>query len=462
MIQYFYTRFGEIYPGYEYPEPTLPGYKVIIQANKSNAYQLLTSADKTIEKIEEYGWVLSNDVITRIVNHNQLPAVKPPTQSQSFYGEFDKKNLFIFGAGASANCVYGEAKAGYLADPLRPPLGNGLFDKCFKDHYASYKGVKESLVILQGQGVDVEVLFEEEWTEIHRHNNQEILSRHINIQYYLQRLLGFLSNHIIENYSSKNLYALLSYKLQKIHAASRKNEYGRTSFKKFAFVSFNQDNLLEHYITQYFKRPISKMDDYIEVNNSPYCIFKPHGSFNWGWKFPAIVGTGNNTQEWLYENNIDFDTLYFEMLGDPIGIVDWSRFGYESAINQHSLGKLTVDKSKIQLITENNSDQFFPALLLPYRDKDEFTMPASHHDNMIGYLFHIETIFIIGWKGNEAAFNLVLIKYGTNIKKIVIADLNPGAIKKNLQPLLLKNNIEVKVYNDFEDFVLNGLEEEIQ
>jgi len=132
MIQYFYTRFGEIYPGYEYPEPNLPGYKVIIQANKSNAYQLLTSADKTIEKIEEYGWVLGNDVITRIVNHNQVPTVQSPTQSQSFDGGFDKKNLFIFGAGASAYCVYGEGKAEYLADPLRPLLATAFLINALK------------------------------------------------------------------------------------------------------------------------------------------------------------------------------------------------------------------------------------------------------------------------------------------------------------------------------------------
>ena len=204
------------------------------------------------------------------------------------------------------------------------------------------------------------------------------------------------------------------------------------------------------------------MNDYAEVNHSPYCIFKPHGSWNWGWKFPDISKFGGNTAKWLFDNDVNFFKLYYELLGDNENMIDWSTWGLESERNEHRLGKFTIDKSQLHLISSDDVNNYFPALLLPYRDKDEFTMPLRHFMNMQTFIGQIETLIIIGWKGNEIQFNNLLFTQGSRINKIIIADPNPTTIEQNLYPLI--QNIKrgnIIHYKNFEDFVLNGLDKEI-
>ena len=64
-------------------------------------------------------------------------------------------------------------------------------------------------------------------------------------------------------------------------------------------------------------------------------------------------------------------------------------------------------------------------MLLPYRDKDEFTMPTQHFNYMTDYFNSMETLVIICWKGNEEAFNRQLFQKANRIKKVIIADPNP-------------------------------------
>jgi hypothetical protein len=143
-------------------------------------------------------------------------------------------------------------------------------------------------------------------------------------------------------------------------------------------------------------------------------------------------------------------------------MIDWTHtFGIEASINEHRLGKYTIDKSKLQIIGNGNENDYYPGLLLPYRDKDEFTMPLRHFLNMQGYFPYVETLIIIGWKGNEAAFNRLLFQHANKIKKIVIADPFPKTIIDNLTPLLEKQGITPSLYESFEDFVLNGIDKEI-
>ncbi len=458
-MKHIYTKFGDVYAGEEYPEMQFRDYRIFIQRNKITEYQKLSHQDKTLEKINEYGWVLRNNMIVKDLGSDFNPT-QPHHQGDSYSNSFDRKTMFIFGAGASANCVYGSEKEDFKNDTLRPPLAPALFEKRFKNYYKNYKGVKQSLHSLQDDNPDVEELFEQEWKNISKENNEEVLSRHINIQYYLQEVLKDVSNKVIEDYFSKNLFAKLADGLQKIHSASKKTEYKTTSYKKFAFVSFNQDSILEHFISERFKKPLNSMDDYVNINDSPYCIFKPHGSWNWGWRFPDTSKFGNNTASWLFENNINFFQLYFELLGNHVNMIDWSTWGHEAHINKRGLGKYTVDKSQLQIIGDNIND-YFPALLLPYRDKDEFSMPLKHFLNMQTCFSQVETLVIIGWKGNEDSFNRELLQYGGRINKVIIADPNPDIVIKNLEPILTKRNITPIIYDNFEHFVTSGIEKEL-
>ena len=462
MMQYFYTKFGDVYAGIKYEEIGYEGYTIVIQKSKFNEYKELKHKEKTIEKISEYGWVLANNTIQTILDSDKFNPEVKYYEGETWIGDYDRKVMFIFGAGASAHCVYGSEKNDFYNDNLRPPMGPALFEKRFKNYYIKYKGVKQSLHFLQDDiNPDVEELFEREWKSIYKENNQEVLSRHINIQYYLQEVLKEVSNRVIEEYFAKNLYAKLADKLQKIYSASVKTIYNRTTSKKFAFVSFNQDTLLEYFISEQFKKPIKSMDDYADTNGRPFCIFKPHGSCNWGWQFPNISEFGDSTPNWLFDNNINFYQLYFSLLGDHINMIDWATWGHETQMNKHWLGKFTIDKSQLKIIDPNKPNNYFPALLLPYRDKDEFTMPLNHFYKMHSYLDYVEILVIIGWKGNEDAFNRQLFHHANKLKKVIIADPNSAMVIKNLEPILSKNNIIPILYESFEDFVINGVETEL-
>lgn len=463
MLQYFYTKFGEVYAGWKFEETDFPGYTIVIQGTKLNDYRELKHSEKTLEKISEYGWVLGNDVIEGTIDGDKINPPQNHSSHQGFDFNIEHKIMFIFGAGASANCVYGSDKVNFKKDPLSPPLGPALFEKRFKKYYEKYKGVRQSLTLLQSdENPDVEELFETEWKNIHKENNQVVLSRHINILYYLQELLKDISDKVIEDYYAKNLYAKLANKLQKIYSASVKTIYGRTTSKNFAFVSFNQDTILETLIAEQFKIPLNTLDDYVRVNETPCYFFKPHGSWNWGWRFPDTSKFNGNTANWLFDNNINLFQLYYTLLGDHINMIDWSTWGHEAMLNKQHLGRYTIDKSQLQIISNDDINYYFPALLLPYRDKDEFTMPLQHFLNMLAYLNNVETIVIIGWKGNEDAFNRILFREGTRVNKIIIVDPFPDTIKNNLKPLIYKiDERNLKLYETFEDFVLNGLEYEI-
>ena len=449
-INYYYTSFGDVYAGIEFDEHLMKDYIVIIQLNKIIEYNKLPVSERIPEKIAEFGWTVPKHTFIGKITSNELakPAIKDV--STGFDGRYDRKNLFIFGAGASANCIHSSKSSNFVKDPLRPPLGNELFADRFKPIYKNYEGVRQSLFDLQSKGINVEEYLEIEWKEVQGNGNKSIISRHINIQFYLQEILKQISELLLNEYFEANLFAKFASKLQILNS--------RNPNKHFAFISFNQDTILENFITKYFKKPLKTMDDYIEVNDRPFCIFKPHGSWNWGWSFRSKQ---ENWANYLFENDSTFFDLYYKFLGDHINMVDWNSFGIEATLHPYNIGKLTIDKSQIQIIDAQNISNYFPALLLPYRDKDEFTMPPKHYHCLSGYLMSVENLFIIGWKGNEAAFNKLLFNQAKNLKKIIIVDPNPSIVEENLKQILDKDGLMKVYYKDFEDFVSNGTEKEL-
>ncbi len=451
MIKYYFTTFGDVYAGFDFSEMDFPDLKIIVQADKLREYRELSHKDKTLEKIKEYANVFPLSAFVGEIEADKIPERQRPQNENWWKGEYERKNMFVFGAGASAYCVTGSRKAEFENDELRPPLGNELFASKFRKYYDKYDGVKLSLFDLQHDKVNVEEYLEEEWKEVQENGNQAVMSRHINIQFYLQELLMEISKRVSTEYYDFNLYAKLADKLQKINARDNK--------KHFAFVSFNQDTILENFLSNYFRRPLTNLDAYIDVNDSPFCIFKPHGSWNWGWQFPDRIA---NRQKYLFDNNVNFFKLYYETLGNHIDMVDWNSWGLELMLNRNRNGKLTIDKSKLAHFDENNIGDFFPAILLPYRDKDEFTMPPAHYYQLDQYFSYIENLFVIGWKGNEELFNRVLNMRATKISRVIIVDPNPKAVEENLKEILSKPGVTQIIYNDFEDFIRNGLDKEIK
>lgn len=454
QLPFWFTSYGEVYSGEDFSGPQFPDHRILIQRSKISDYNNLPESEKTIEKINEYGIALPHQLIKKeiVLSQEETDELRKKEEPKTWY-EADRSTMFILGAGASANCVFGHEKTEFKEDSLHPPLGTHLFDKKFKSIYSKYPGVKDSLHLLQDDnGVDIESLLEDEWLEVSRFGNESVIARHINIQYYLQELLKEVSTNTQQKYYSKNLFAGLVDRLSKL--------YHRNTKRKFAFVSFNQDTILDRYLSKSFNVPLSTLDDYVKINESPFCLFKPHGSWNWGWKFPNLESKSISTAEWLYQEKVNYYRLYFELLGDYKTMIDWHSYTKELQMNSNRIGKHTVNKSNLSVIHPGNENLYFPSLLIPYRDKDEFTMPTSHYWDLLHSLSYVETLVIIGWKGNEKYFNQLLASRGTKIKKVIIADPCPSAVLNQL-PFLTSQGIEIKEFTGgFEAFVKTGLDEE--
>lgn len=453
-LTYYFTIYGEVYSGEVFNEPNFPNHKVIIQRTKIRDYNALNNEEKTLEKISEFGWALSNNIIADSIQitKEESDSLHGRQPSKSWY-QYDRRVMFLFGAGASANCVFGTANESFKKDVLCPPLGTAMFNKNLENLYSKYPGVIDALHFLQDEnGVDVEALLEDEWKEISQFGNELVIRRHINIQYYMQELLKTVSQHVLTKYNSKNLFAVLADKLSK--------KYYRNENLKPSFVSFNQDTILDKFLCKYFNLSFSSLEDYVKVNDNPFCLFKLHGSWNWGWEFPNLESKSITTAQWLFQDKVNYHELYYKFLGDYRNMIDWESYPIEVQMNSNKVGKHKVNKSNLSVIIPGNENMYFPALLLPYRDKDEFTMPSSHYWDLHQCIGYAETLIIIGWKGNEFYFNKLLQSNGNKIKKIVIADPSPENVKKQLS-FFIKKGIEVVEYKGFEDFVFNGLDKEL-
>ena len=454
QLPYCFTSYGEVYSGEDFSGPQFPDHKILIQRSKISAYNNLPGSEKTIEKINEYGIALPYKLIKKemLLCLEETDKLRKREESKKWY-ESDRSTMFILGAGASANCVFGDDLSDFKKDLLRPPLGPHLFDKKFKPLYSKYPGVKDSLHFLQDDnGADIESLLEDEWKEVSHFGNESVIARHINIQYYLQELLKEVSSNTLRNHYSKNLFGVLTERLSKL--------YHRNNKRKFAFVSFNQDTILDSFLTKSFNVALSTLDDYVKINEYPFCLFKPHGSWNWGWKFPNLESKSITTPEWLYLEKVNYYKLYFELLGDYTTMIDWHSYTKELQMNSNRVGKHTVNKSNLSVIHPGNENLYFPSLLIPYRDKDEFTMPTSHFWDLQHCMSYVEKLVIIGWKGNERHFNQLLESRGINIKKVIIVDPCPDAVLKQL-PFLATAGIEITEFKGgFETFVKTGLDEE--
>jgi hypothetical protein len=459
MYKCYFTKFGEVYSGEEWNQLQHNNHIFLIQRSKLNDFKAVYDMKMSFEEVKKYGYVLKKESIAFSMNEDDIPEPVLGSNGDTMNSGHDRSVMFIFGAGASAHCVHRSDATAFYNDELSPPIGPDLFAKKFRGIYKKYNGVKQALHSLQDNGgADVESLLEEEWHNIQAENNQEVLSRHINIQYYLQELLSKVSSRVLEEYDEKNLYAALADKLQKTRAASQgSSAYGK-NIKRYAFVSFNQDCILENFLSRYFRKPITTIDDYANINESPFSIFKPHGSSNWGWKFLQKNLIEGDTSSWLFDNNINYYQLYFKLLGNHTSMVDWSSWGRVTGMNKYNLGKYPVNMNKIEIIGNNSAQEYFPALLLPYRDKDEFAMPVKHFDNLNHYLHYVETLVIIGWKGNEDAFNKLLLKSADKIKKVIIADPNAKIVSENIGEFLSQKSIQPVYYDSFEHFVLSGID----
>ena len=92
---------------------------------------------------------------------------------------------------------------------------------------------------------------------------------------------------VIEKYYAQNLYAKLVHTNYKSCTWQTK--------KEICICIFQSRHNMEHFLSEQFDHSFEKMEDYCEINNKAFCLFKPHGSWNWAWQFPIDRNLGNET-----------------------------------------------------------------------------------------------------------------------------------------------------------------------
>lgn len=444
-VGHFVTYYGDIYPGHLYEFQAFPDRVFIIPPiNRKSVRELEQANSITLEALQQLGHeILDINIIRRVVDGKI--GVEDIQPDRTILGPQHWTKMFVFGAGASSYCLPKSEEYRFSDFSSRPPIGNDLFSDRFRDYYSDYSGVRQALPSLKRFRGDVEAFLQSEWSLIRSNYNPNLLSRHIDILYYLQHLFFSISSDVRSEFYDCNLYSAFTDILQK-RLCTKPSE-------KVAFVNFNYDTILDHCISNTFNVRFNEMADYVNCNRNPFLYFKPHGSADWGWEFKSekALERPNSNPYWIFENKITFDEIYYEHLG-TINEMTYARgWAYE--------GKFSINKNKIKVIKDDYPRRYFPALLVPYRDKDDFVMPYYHRDFLGHFMDTMDSLFLIGWKGNEASFNTLLKQRARNIKRIVIANPNPDDVKANLKPYLgeLEEKYEVLYFNGFEDLIYSDL-----
>jgi hypothetical protein len=458
LFSYYFTNSGEIYYGYSEDFWTMfPSKRVIVPPHNLLEFNKLDLNNLTENEATKLAWIINRSTIVKEFKHNELTK-KQSNKNAAWSTDEKSKYVFIIGAGASAYGIRESERENLDKFRYWPPLGNQLFEERFEPLYNQYDGVRLSLYYLRSKGQDIEELFENEWKEIEEFGNDDLLQRHLSIQLYIANLLRIASSTFCDGFNGKTLFEPLCDHLSRIRQRN-KNEFKDS---QFTIISFNQDSILEFYLEKYFRCKITTIEDYAKGIKTPFNFFKPHGSWNWGWPFKNVSTFRKDLASDLFENETNYFNLYFELLGDYNSMIDWDSYGIEKGHTKNELGKFSVNKNLLELYPESRTAYYFPGILLPYRDKDEFTMPTKHYFGMRSKLSEAEKIIIIGWKGNEQSFNRILANQATKVKEIVICDPNPEIVKQNLKPFIDKlENPKIIVYSSFENFIDDGLKREI-
>ncbi|MFZ6011420.1 MAG: hypothetical protein ACOYXT_13815 [Bacteroidota bacterium] len=448
---YFITYFGDIYFGSLWECPGYDSGFFIVQNDKRRKAIDLAPDERTPEKFREVGWEIRDyRTIKKILNGNESFR-HSPVKPLHFSGQ-QFNQMYVFGAAASTFCVFGDRARVFRQAEYNPPTGFEIFDDKYKPFFEKYPAALMSISEFESKNRDIEGCLDEEWCAYKDTYTPEIPARHINIQFYLQELFHCLSEEVINKEYRYNLFNLFCKNLQK--------QLSKQPDQVATLVSFNYDTILDHSIGL-FSSPFGTMNDYFDWHHRNMILFKPHGSCNWGWKFGKNnIGNRSTPQlvKDLWDEKIEPWQIYYELIGNLTETVEYGSWGVESGNNIHDNGRYSLNKNLIEIIPKNSSAPYLPALLLPYRDKDEFVLPYQQQFALTSCLDQIKGLFLIGWKGNEALFNRKLKAHAHNLRKITIVNPNPDEVKQNLVKagidLSRFETVEVK---DFETFVLQRM-----
>lgn len=448
---FFITYFGEIYYGLIVQLQDYPDRIFLVQPSKKRELKKLEPGKERLQEYQRHAREVKDLRAIRPVNL-QIPSDNKVKMDLMFRDDQHFKRMFVFGAAASTFCGFGDSKELMHDHPLSAPTGPEVFSEKYNSLLDIHEEIKQTIPAILANGGNIEDFLEKEWEDVMTGYNPSVARRHLSIQFYLRQLLHEVSAAMKKDFWRQNLYSVLLYKCQQF--------LSRDPNERISFVSFNYDLIFDDILTNTIGRSFTSIGDYTDHHHSNYLLFKPHGSCNWGWRLPSgQLKNGQNLLDHIRTNQLEPWQVYYELLGTPQEMIDVDHWGVEQMNDENFRGRYTIAKSKIEVLTDEDFESSFPALLIPYRDKDELFMPYRQIQILEHAIDSIEELYLIGWKGNERLFNDKL-KRARNLKRIIIANPESKEVEAHIRKSLPKGlDPVIDPVSDFEDFVMNEMDE---
>lgn len=287
-----------------------------------------------------------------------------------------KDTVFIFGAGASHDCIDLE-----MVDPLskdwQPPLANKIMGELGQNRYDDMLRdfpILSSLVPkIRRKMREPDFDFENYMLLIKKNaeNNIEALAELICMRFYLRKLFSNCSDSYVN--TGDNYTALIGTLL---NLSSTK--------PKITFATFNYDTILDQALVG--KGVIKQLEDMKDYIYYHFKYIKLHGSIDWAYTFDIDGMHGNNPSE-------------------------CSRY---MAINYPLLGTAIQEKNMMNIssaVADVLPYSTVPAIAIPITDKADFECPDKHMSQLVSSLKDAENIVCIGWKAGDKHFRNLLKQY---------------------------------------------------
>lgn len=383
----------------------------------------------------------------REIDLSELQIDLDPYRKDHFYkvpagpinSNFKFKKMIILGAGASFDCL--SDKSSKL--PVLP-LSNDIFKSdAFGLIDNIYPAVSNKFSNL-ARTSNLESYLTNRWKRLYEKPNREELAELMNIQFYLHHLFLSFSNKYYGNIQC-NYRALVDHI----------NDYCNDTSEKVAVVSYNYDCLFEQALEKRYPA-INGIEDYLSSDNRPVSLFKPHGSCDW---VRPIKREFNYLISRRYTDRIDIDiplsTLSTRMYWSKLSLADIHNITSEELLLFHSIcnDKIKYFQRELDPQQYTVAQCYWPNLLLPFNEKDEFVMPFFHTNQLDQILEQVEHIEVIGWKSEEKTMlNKFKDKIGERSITITVVDkpldyrMEPdkNEIAINLKKFIPNATIQVK------------------
>lgn len=371
---------------------------------------------------------------------------KDPFKKEHFYditaspidNRYVFKKMIILGAGASFDCLSNK-------DVLLPkiPLSNDLFKSDPFNLISDYYPAVANKFSTMAKTKNLEEYFTRRWRRLEEKSRPEELAELMNTQFYLHHLFLTFSNKYFGNINC-NYKALVE----------QINDYCSNSNEKVAVVSYNYDTIFEQALESRYRR-IDSIGDYIANDIRPVSLLKPHGSCDWVRPIKTEYNSFiHSTYANRRDNDIRITTLAQGLYKGQISLADIHEITNEELLLIHKIeqGKSKYFQRSLEPKDYKVERFYWPNMLLPYNEKDEFVMPNFHTYHLDEVLRQVEHIEIIGWKSEEQTMmNKFKTLIGdrfvtvTIIDKLSNEDPEKNSIVENLR-LYLKN-AEFRVKN---------------